>query len=244
MSSIKEIKKRIRNEVWRLMEEKGVAVFPRPVYGRIPNFIGSEIAAKNILKLDFIRNARIVKVNPDSPQRPVRELLLKLGKKIIMPTPRLKKGFLLLDPSKIPGSEIRFASTIRGAFIWGRSLSLKKIPNVDVIIVGSVAVSHEGYRIGKGGGYSELEYAILREVGAIDDNNPVVTTIHEIQLRNNVPHEDHDVPVDFIVTPKRIIEIVPRKSKPNGIIWSKITSEMLMKMPILIELKNYVKKAK
>ncbi len=238
INEIKKLKEEIRSRIWRLMEEKNIASFPRPVYGRIPNFKGSEIAAKNILKLEFIREAEVVKVNPDSPQKPVRELLLKMGRKVIMPTPRLKRGFLLINPSKIPRSEISFASTIRGAFIWGEPINLKSLPKIDAIIVGSVAVSLDGYRIGKGGGYSELEYAILREVNAIDDETPVITTIHEVQLVDEVPREDHDVPVDFIVTPIRVIEVKPRKHKPKGIIWEKITRDMMRKMPILLELKR------
>ncbi|RLE54082.1 MAG: 5-formyltetrahydrofolate cyclo-ligase [Candidatus Methanomethylicota archaeon] len=241
MNNIKEAKDVIRRKIWETMERKGIAAFPRPVYGRIPNFIGADVAARNLFKLKFIIEAKTFKVNPDSPQRPVRELILKMGKKLLMPTPKLKGGFLLLDPSKIPKSEIRKASTIRGAFIYGEPVKLSQIPKIDVVIVGSVAVSREGYRIGKGGGYSELEYAILREVRAINDDTPVLTTIHEVQLIDEVPHEDHDVPVDYIVTPRRVIEITPRKPKPGGIIWSKITSEMMSNMPILIELKNYCK---
>jgi hypothetical protein len=31
-------KDQIRKEIWQLIEERGIARFPRPVYGRIPNF--------------------------------------------------------------------------------------------------------------------------------------------------------------------------------------------------------------
>ena len=52
-------KQRIREYIWRLLEEKGVARFPKPVYGRIPNFVGSEIAASRILELEEYRGARV-----------------------------------------------------------------------------------------------------------------------------------------------------------------------------------------
>ncbi|MCS7385332.1 MAG: 5-formyltetrahydrofolate cyclo-ligase [archaeon GB-1867-005] len=240
MESVKEAKDSIRRRIWEIMENKGIAAFPRPVYGRIPNFIGAETAARNLLKLKFIRKASVVKVNPDSPQKPVRELILKMGIKLLMPSPRLRSGFILLDPLKIPKSKISKASTIRGAFTYGEPIELKNIPKVDVIIIGSVAVTREGYRIGKGGGYSELEYAILREVKAVSADTPIITTIHEVQLVDEAPHEDHDVPVDYIVTPKRIIGVVPKKPKPSGIIWSKITNKMITSMPILAELKKHL----
>ena len=238
MKSIKEEKNRIREKIWRIMEEKNIARFPRPVYGRIPNFVGAEIAANRLMALEFIHRAEVFKVNPDSPQRPIRELILRLGKKLIMPTPRLRRGFLVIDPSRVPRNHISRAATIRGAFIYGHPVNLKNIPKIDVIIIGSVAVAKDGSRIGKGGGYSELEYGILREIGAINEDTPVITTIHEIQLVDRLPQEDHDVPVDYIITNRRIIEVRSRRKKPKGIIWSKITGEMLNKMPILRELKE------
>jgi len=94
-------KQRIREYIWRLLEEKGVAKFPKPVYGRIPNFVGSEKAASRILELEEYRGARVVKVSPDSPQRYIRYRCLLDGKILIMPTPRLREGFLMLNPSKI-----------------------------------------------------------------------------------------------------------------------------------------------
>ncbi|MEM2840778.1 MAG: 5-formyltetrahydrofolate cyclo-ligase, partial [Candidatus Bathyarchaeia archaeon] len=87
--------------VWRLMEENNVARPPRPVYGRIPNFEGAEKAAERVLELDEFAKADTVKVNPDSPQRPLRELVLKAGKNLLTPTPRLKHGFLLIKPGKV-----------------------------------------------------------------------------------------------------------------------------------------------
>ena len=66
---MKKEKDKIRYEVWRKLEELGLARFPRPVYGRIPNFIGAEKAASRLLNLREYIDARVVKVSPDSPQR-------------------------------------------------------------------------------------------------------------------------------------------------------------------------------
>jgi 5-formyltetrahydrofolate cyclo-ligase len=62
------------------MEEKNIAAFPRPVYYRIPNFIGAEKAAQNLRSLPEYESARMIFCNPDSPQRPVRETVLRDGK--------------------------------------------------------------------------------------------------------------------------------------------------------------------
>lgn len=60
-------------------------------------------------------------------------------------------------------------------------------------------------------GFAELEYGILRWMGAIDENTPVVCTIHDCQLLEEEidPAQmlEHDVPVDIIVTPTQVGQI-------------------------------------
>jgi len=233
-------KGRIRERVWKLMKDQEIARFPRPVYGRIPNFLGAEEAARKLTALPEFQRAKVVKVNPDSPQNPVREAVLSSGKVLIMPTPRLREGFLVLDPKIIPKQALREASTIRGAFKHGKPVDIGKIPKVDLIVAGSVAVSPDGARIGKGGGYSEIEYGILRELNLIGEGTPIVTTVHDVQIVDEAPMEEHDFSVDVIVTPTRTIRVEERRNRPKGIIWEKVTPEMLERMPVLTELRRKV----
>lgn len=174
----------------------------------------------------------------DSPQIPLRRHVLLSGKKLVMPTPRLRVGFLIIDPSSIPKSYVKYASTIKGAFQYGKPIELQNIPKVDLVIVGSVAVSLGGARIGKGGGYSELEYGILRSLRVIDENTPVATTVHEVQITDDVPMEEHDLTVDYIATPKRIIETARKRVNPSGIYWNKISSSILDGVPVLKRIKE------
>ncbi len=240
LSKIKEEKQRIRKMIWDLMEKHDIARFPRPVHGRIPNFIGAELAAERITSLDIWANASVVKANPDSPQKPLRYRALCDGKILVMASPKLREGFLLLDPSKIPSSKYTYASTIRGAFIYGKKISLKDIPNIDLVITGSVAVDRKGGRIGKGGGYAELEYAILREIGSITEQTPVITTVHDIQIVDHVPLEPHDLTVDYIGTPKRLYKITPRPPKPKGIYWELLRDKI--KLKVIQELRQFLRK--
>ncbi len=238
-SNASDIKRKIRESIWNLMEEKNIAKFPRPVHGRIPNFVGAEKAAKLLINCDFFDKAKVVKVNPDSPQQPVREFVLMHGKKLIMPTPRIKEGFILLEPSNIPSKFYREASTIKGAFKFGQKVHPKDLPKIDLIVLGSVAVSvKNGARIGKGEGYGELEYGILMEYGKIDDNVTIVTTVHEVQLVEEIPVEAYDVSVDYIITPERIIKVIERHSRPKGIIWELLNEDKIKEIPLLLELKN------
>ena len=240
MNDIREAKRRIRERIWRLLEERNVASFPRPVYGRIPNFKGAERAAEHLFSTPEWREARVVKVNPDAPQRPVRLRALREGKILVMATPRMREGFLLLDPRLIPPRYYREASTIRGAFRWGRRLTLDELSklHIDLIVAGSVAVDRSGGRLGKGEGYAELEYAILRELGVVDDDTPVATTVHDLQVVDRVPRDEYDLTVDIIATPTRLYRVNPRPPKPRGILWDRLPEEKLREIPILRELRK------
>ncbi len=215
-----------------------MARFPKPIVGRIPNFQGAERAALRLMELREVRAARFVKVNPDSPQRPVRRLLLERGKRVLMPTPRLRGGFLLLDPERIPRHLYDKASTIKGAFKLGRILSLDELPEIDLIVCGSVAVTRGGRRVGKGGGYSELEYGILREVDVIDEVTPIATTVHDLQIVDEIPLDPWDFTVDVIATPRRLLRVAGEQRRPEGILWELVSEEMMEKMPILRELRE------
>ncbi|RLG53705.1 MAG: 5-formyltetrahydrofolate cyclo-ligase [Thermoproteota archaeon] len=228
-------KSEIREQIWKLLEERGVARFPKPIKGRIPNFVGAEIAAAKLRQLEEYKRARVIFCNPDSPQRPVREFALKDGKILVMATPRLKKGFLLLDPRKIPSSAYSRASTIRGAFEYGKLVEPWRLLAINLKVMGSVAVSPEGGRLGKGHGYSDIEYVILREVGAISEETPLVTTVHDLQIVSIIPIQENDVPVDIIVTPSRVIRC-PKRPRPKGVIWSMVSREMMEAIPVLKDL--------
>jgi len=192
--------------VWRLMEEKGIARFPRPVFHRIPNFVGAEKAARRLGDLPGYKAAQTVFCNPDAPQGAVREMVLRDGKILVMATPRLKKGFLILDPNTISGSGIPRASTIRGAFKHGRFAGPSEV-KVELFVAGSVAVSLDGGRLGKGSGYSDKEYGLLKDSGGLSSDVLVATTVHDVQIVEEIPQEAWDVRVDVIVTPTKTIRV-------------------------------------
>jgi 5-formyltetrahydrofolate cyclo-ligase len=199
--TISSKKQLLREKIWSEMERLRIAVFPLPCRGRIPNFKGAEAAAEKLRQLKEWKNARVVFVNPDSPQRKVRENALNDGKTLIMASPRLKKGFVLIDPAEVKGKE-RFASTIRGALKFG--VQVQDFPRPDMVVEGSVAVDVCGHRLGKGHGYSDLEIQILKRMfGKV----LVATTVHDIQIAGKVPFEEKDEKVSIIVTPTRVIRV-------------------------------------
>lgn len=201
------VKKRLlREKIWKIMEEKHLAKFPLPCYGRIPNFLGAEVAAERLRGLEEWRKAKVVFVNPDSPQRRVRENALKDGKTLIVASPRLKRGFILVNPDDVKGKE-RLASTIKGCFKFGVETS--DFPKPNLVVEGSVAVDTRGNRLGKGGGYGDVEIKTLRRMFG---DVLVVTTVHDIQVVEAVPFEEKDERVSVIVTPTRVIRVSDQKS--------------------------------
>ncbi len=194
-------KNQLREKIWREMTEKGLARFPLPCLGRIPNFEGSEKAAENVRDLKEWKHARVIFSNPDYAQHDIRENALRDGKLLIMASPRLGSGYLLIDPEAARGNE-KFASTIRGAFKFGKQVG--KFPRPDLVITGSVAVDERGNRLGKGHGYGDREIGTIRErFGKIS----VITTVHDIQVVDSVPSEMGDERIDIIVTPTRVIRV-------------------------------------
>lgn len=225
-------KQEIRERIWKLMEEKGIASFPRPVKGRIPNFKGSVKASNNLTQTREYKEAKVVKSNPDAPQSPFRERALSDKKILLVPTPRLKGEFFLFS-EKAWGNP-REASKIVNFSRYGENVRLDDIPVIDLVVVGSVAVSLRGNRVGKGEGYSELEYAILREQGKVKETTPVATTVHSIQIVPDVPSEPFDVPVDIIATESSLIK-TDGLEKPKGLILEYLTREKVNDTPYLME---------
>jgi len=200
---VKTTKKLLREEIWDKLETSGVARFPLPCYGRIPNFAGSEKAADNVRLLKEWKDARVVFANPDFAQQKVREFALLDGKLLVMASPRLKHGYVVVDPKDVKDME-NFASTIRGAFKYGRVVTAQEVPKPDLIIEGSVAVDMNGHRLGKGGGYGDVEIKTLKRMfGFI----PIVTTAHDVQVVEAVPFEEKDEKISIIVTPTRVIRV-------------------------------------
>lgn len=232
-------KQRIRLLVWKKLDESGVATFPKPIFGRIPNFTGASKAASLLCNHDVYRNAKVVKVSPDSPQKFVRMRCLIDEKLLIMPTPRIRDGFLIIDPGKVPKDKIEFVSTIRGSYAFGIRVEPEYLPKIDLIVIGSVAVTRDGWRLGKGEGYSEIEYAILKMLNKVGEDTPITTTIHELQLVEYIPYEKFDVPVDYIFTNDRVIEVLPRRPRPTGIIWNLLSPKKIREIPLLERLRKY-----
>ncbi|MEZ3165485.1 5-formyltetrahydrofolate cyclo-ligase [Halorubrum sp. RMP-47] len=241
-------KQAVREAVWDAFDEGDQARFPFPPHDRIPNFAGADAAAERLSTTETWDAAATLKANPDAPQLPVRRAALRAGKTVYVAQPRLRDPdpFLRLDPTEIPPEEIDDATTVSGISEHGTPTAPEDVAHVDLIVAGSVGVTTDGARIGKGEGYSDLEWAVLRELDAVDDHTTVATTVHELSVLDgpesavgadvDLPAPDaHDVPLDLVVTPQRTLRTETTYARPDGVDWNALDAEKLSEIPVLSE---------
>ena len=224
----------VREMVWDRLIEGKASRFPG-ARGRIPNFVGAEAAAERLRSTREWAAARNIKSNPDSPQWPVRQRALEDGKQVFMAVPRLAQPdpFFCLDPYDLADTP-RAASSIKGASRSARTVQIEDMQPVDLVVTGCVAVDRAGARLGKGGGFSDLEYAVAWEAGLIGPATVVATTVHEIQVvePDLIPLTHHDMCLDLIVTPERVIMCEGRRDPPS-VRWDELTEEKIASIPLL-----------
>ncbi|WP_405408466.1 5-formyltetrahydrofolate cyclo-ligase [Streptomyces decoyicus] len=226
-------KQAVRTQVWDALAAAD-AVHDASVHGRIPNFKGAEEAAARLAGLPAWGRADFVKAVPDKAQFPVRVRALEQRKTVYMAVPKLAtlEPFYLLDPATltVPPAE---AATSRTAAAIAPTVEVDALRPLDLIVLGSVAVNRDGARIGKGAGYSDIEFALLTEAGLVTPTTLVVTTVHALQVtKTPIPTSEHDVSVDLIVTPDQTF-VCPNPHRPSGIHWPDLTAEKIAAIPAL-----------
>lgn len=226
----------LRYRCWEALRESGAARFPG-VEGRIPNFIGAEKAAERLTASDVWGAAEAIKCNPDAPQRAVRHAALRAGKLVYMAVPRLanERPFIAVDPRTLDEDELWDASSIKGADELGELVSPDEMDPIDLIVTGCVGVAPDGARLGKGGGYSDLEYALLRAYGLVDEETPIVTTVHDSQVlgEGDIPMQAHDISLDWIFTPTRVLECKRPFDRPSRVYWDELDEQQIEAIPVL-----------
>ncbi|GFO35168.1 methenyltetrahydrofolate synthetase domain-containing protein [Plakobranchus ocellatus] len=247
----------IRRKIWDHLEDNNLVNAPRPCHYRIPNFEGAATANDKLTNLTAFKQAQTVKVNPDKPQEQARFLVLEEDKELVLlnqtqrnllvPTPQLRTGLLnrVIPPADVDKEKLRQCCTSQGVKENSKEIGLESKVKIDLIVVGSVAVSREGFRIGKGKGFADLEYAMMRTMGAIDANTVVVTSVHDSQIVD-IPEElveEHDLTVDYILTPTELIKTNCTRPKPTGVIWDHLEVNKFFQIPVLRQLRELEREA-
>jgi 5-formyltetrahydrofolate cyclo-ligase len=229
---VRRAKERARDRMWALLEEAGVSSSPGP--RGIPDFAGADLAARRLSELPEWRRARVIKVNPDRSQLAVRIRALAEGKLVYMAVPKLAHDhpFVLLDPTRLSCSP-EIAARKHDALREGQPTHVSDMARVDLVVAGSLAVSRNGARLGKGAGYTDIELGLLMTAGRIDAETPVATTVHDLQVvAETLPHHRFDSDVSLIVTPTAVIRVPSPRPSP-GIVWSDLEPAKIAEIPVL-----------
>jgi 5-formyltetrahydrofolate cyclo-ligase len=229
---IAEAKQAIRTRIWDLLEREHVT--EPGVHGHIPAFTGAKAAAARLADLPAWQAARVIKAVPDTAQQPVRERALRDGKLLYIAVPRLAADlpFRVLDPRRLRVSPAEAAST-DGAARLGPLISTADMQPINMVVCGSVAVSRNGARLGKGAGYSDIEVALLHEAGLITPATVIATTVHDLQvITDPIPEAEHDFSVDLIITPTQTILCSPPR-RPGRLYWEHLSAEQIAAIPVL-----------
>jgi len=227
-------KQSVRERIWQRIDSDPDIRTPRSAWGRIPGFAGDEAAAARLAELPEWRAARVLKLNPDTPQLPVRVRAIEQGKLVYMAVPRLASPlpFFALQQASL-GVGAAEAASIEGSRRHGVPTRLEEMLPIDLIVCGSVAVSLNGVRIGKGAGYADLEFALLLDLGLISEHTQIATTVHDVQVLDEaLPETRHDFRVDWIATPTRLLAC-PRVPRPPGLLWQELDPAQIAAIPVL-----------
>jgi 5-formyltetrahydrofolate cyclo-ligase len=183
--------------------------------------------------------ARVVKANPDRAQIPVRANALRAGKVVYMAVPALAREypFVRLDPGHLPEPAGQAADKDR-ALALGEPAHLDDVPRIDLAVAGSVAVNRDGARVGKGGGFSDIEIALLTEAGLIGPWTVIAATVHDLQVLDEpLPETAHDFRLDLVVTPTEVIRAAHPRPSP-GVIWEDLDPAKIAAIPVLVSLQR------
>ena len=156
--------------------------------------------AKKVLQEPSIKEATIIGATisniPEVDTIHLIEALWRLGKKVAVPKcdPKTRQmTFFVIDSFaqlETVYMHLREPITTQCEFV--------DASEIDVMLVPGVVFDKRGYRIGYGGGY--YDRFLLKYKGEL------LSLIFDEQLRNEVPTETHDCPVNVLLTPTQRID--------------------------------------
>ena len=156
----------------------------------------SEKIIKELLSLPEIQNAHTVLIYYPHKNEvnvlPLFEILSFKGKKVLFPKTVNEE----LHPIHVSSLE----NLKKGNFgILEPEGEKAEKDYIDIVIVPAVAFDKKGYRIGYGKGFYDR---FLKDFKGLK-----VGVAYDFQVVDQVPHHEHDIPVDIIVTPTRLIKV-------------------------------------
>lgn len=127
--------------------------------------------------------------------RPIIRKALALKKRVLLPAANKEKISLTLYLINDEKNDLEMGAY--GILKPKKSCPVIDKSEVDLIIVPGIGFDERGNRLGSGKGFYDyfLKSSTAKKIGLA----------YESQIVNNLPTEEHDVPIDIIITEKRII---------------------------------------
>ena len=184
----------------------------------VPDFRGSAVAIGRIAELPCYQSAKTVLVTPDNCLEQLRHQALKDGKKLLVATYKLQRGFVLLDPERIGEDRLEMASWLDGMERpgIGRHVSLAQIADkVDLCVTGVLAITGEGVILQPTPQCFEIQWGMLSDRKLLNPKTPIVALAHccqvvddEVVMPVNIMSDGpRRIRPDFIATPEKVIEV-------------------------------------
>ncbi|MEM0936795.1 MAG: 5-formyltetrahydrofolate cyclo-ligase [Pseudomonadota bacterium] len=208
----------------------------------IPDFEGSEAATDRLVADPAYDASALAFITPDNCLVDLRRRMIEAGKPFVMSTYGIYRGFLLLDPARVPEGAALYAAWLDGMEHFGTPVTLEEIARrgrFDYLVTGASAVSVNGVRFGKGHGFFDLEWGMFTDLGLVDDGSPVHAVVHDVQLvEDHLQPSETDILVDRIFTPSRTHVVERRAKRPRGVKWSLLDPSQITETPPLQELQR------
>lgn len=206
----------------------------------IPDFEGVEAATDRIMALPAFENCRLAFVTPDNSMTELRRRLIAARVPMVTATYNIQRGFLYIAPDAVPEGAERYAAWLDGIEHFARAVTLEEIAALggfDFMATGASAVSVDGVRFGKGHGFFDLEWGMFTDLGLAQDTTPVAAIVHDVQVvDDHLQMNATDIPVDFIATPSRLVQVERTGRRPRGIKWELVAAQEIQDIPPLREL--------
>lgn len=156
-----------------------------------------------ILSSDFYKNSKVIMAYIDFRNEVMTEKLIKTaisdGKRVVVPISIVETRQLLL--SEIINYEEELEESTYGILEPKKEYIREVDPSlVDLVLVPGVAFDRRGFRIGYGAGYYD------RFLEKVRKDTEKVALAFDIQMVDNAYEDEHDFPVEYIVTESGIIE--------------------------------------
>ena len=173
----------------------------------------SKKITESLLKLDIYQQSTNIMLYIATPSEVQTKEIIKNAqkdrKKVFVPLIIRRDQPML--PSLVNDFEKELSTGYLGILQPKREFFRIYPPNtLDLIIVPGVAFTLQGHRLGRGGGYYDQFLSQLKK------NILSVALAFEMQILAQIPYDQNDFPVDYIITEQRVIPIrVPFSEDEN-----------------------------